>query len=74
MVVDIEHGKLIVTAHEVVIQLPAMKLSMQVQSDSLQIIADANVLVADAGDVRWSLPLSAQHIALISDMTGIQPQ
>ncbi|SIO31921.1 DUF3389 family protein [Salinivibrio sp. ES.052] len=74
MVVDIEQGKLIVTAHEVVIKLPALKATLHVQSDALQIIASANMLVADAGDVRWSFPLRQENIEAITDITGIQPQ
>lgn len=72
MVISIPGGKLIATVHEVMIKFEENHLILQAQIDDLLLLEDAQILVANAGSISWSLSLGTQEtVDAIVQATGI---
>ncbi|RXJ71598.1 PTS sugar transporter subunit IIA [Veronia nyctiphanis] len=72
MVIDIPGGKLIVTAHEVMVKLQQNRMTLQAQTDDISILGGANMLVANGGSVNWSISLGSEEIAKnVSEASGV---
>ncbi|MBV7314331.1 DUF3389 family protein [Shewanella sp. NIFS-20-20] len=71
MILDIPLGKLIVTAQEVQVRLTSTGVMLQSFCDDL-IILPGPLLLADAGAVRWSLPITQEVADLMVDFIGPQ--
>ncbi|MFD2178483.1 DUF3389 family protein [Veronia pacifica] len=72
MVVDIPGGKLIVTAHEVMVKLEQSRMTLRAQVDDISLLSGAKMLIANGGSVSWSLSLhNDEQLKAISDVCGI---
>lgn len=70
MIINFAMGKIIVTAHEIVVRLDGdNRCMMQVNSDAVTLIGGgANVITANDNDVKWSIKLdNEQQLTEISD-------
>ncbi|WP_295890879.1 DUF3389 domain-containing protein [uncultured Vibrio sp.] len=73
MVIEIKSGKIIATAHEIIVKLNGdQHVAMQAQSDSITLIGKgANVVVANEGGCKWSVKLdNEQQLELLSSQLG----
>ena len=72
MVIDIPGGKLIVTAHDVMVKLQQNRITLQAQTDDISILAGANMLIANGGSVSWSISLGSEETARdVSEVSGV---
>jgi hypothetical protein len=70
MTLDFELGKIVVTAHEVMIRLfGEQRVTFQAQTEAIQLMGV--VLVVHDAQSRFSIKLSKETIAQISEVTGI---
>lgn len=72
MVINIPGGKVIATAHEVMVKLQENRMTLQAQTDDIALLGAPCMLVANGGTVNWSLALgSEENLKAVSDATGI---
>lgn len=72
MVISIPGGKVIATAHEVMVKLQENRMTLQAQTDDITLLGAPCMLVANGGTVNWSLTLgSEENLKAVSDATGI---
>jgi hypothetical protein len=74
MLIAFSGGKIIVTAHEVVVRLSGEhRVTLQSHVDELQLIGNgANVLLANCGACKWSLKLDNElQLIQLADAIGI---
>ncbi|AMG29131.1 DUF3389 domain-containing protein [Grimontia hollisae] len=72
MVISIPGGKVIATAHEVMVKLLENRMTLQAQTDDITLLGAPCMLVANGGTVNWSLGLgSEENLKAVSDATGI---
>ncbi|CAM2893883.1 DUF3389 domain-containing protein [Vibrio rarus] len=70
MTLDFESGKIVVTAHELMIRFTGeQRLTLEAQTEALQLMGQV-LVVADAQS-RFSLKLDLAIIEQISQVTGI---
>lgn len=77
MVIDFEGGKIIVTAHEVVVKIIGTHMiTLQATVDALQLIGrGANVISANGAETKWSIKLdNPQQLELIAQQTSLPIQ
>ncbi|MDF9400911.1 DUF3389 domain-containing protein [Vibrio sp. 1180_3] len=73
MVIDFSGGKLIATAHELVVRLKGdHKVILQAQTDAIQLIGQgANVVSVNCSEAKWSIKLdNEQQIKQLSQQLG----
>lgn len=63
MVVEFKSGKIIVTAHELVVRLmDEHRVTMQAQTDAVQLIGKgANVISVNGAECKWSIKLDNEE-------------
>ncbi|MGL4474656.1 MAG: DUF3389 family protein [Shewanella sp.] len=71
MILNIPLGKIIITAHEVQVRLTSSGVVLQSYCEDL-VLLPGPLLLADAGAVRWSLPLSQEAADVMLDVIGPQ--
>lgn len=72
MVISIPGGKVIATAHEVMVKFQEHQMTLQAQTDDITLLGAPCMLVANGGTVNWSLTLGSQeNLIAISEATGI---
>ncbi|MGY3571475.1 DUF3389 domain-containing protein [Vibrio paucivorans] len=59
MLIEFKGGKIITTAHEIVVKINGEHMiTLQAQIDAVQLIGrGANVISANSGEVKWSIKL-----------------
>ncbi|KIO35709.1 DUF3389 family protein [Shewanella sp. cp20] len=71
MVVEFSGGRVIVSPQEVLVKL-ATGVSLYAMVDDLRLLSAGNIMVADAGAVRWHLTLDDEtQLADIAECLGI---
>lgn len=72
MVITIPGGRVIATAHEVMVKLQENQITMQAQTDDISLLGGPCILVASGGAVNWSFSLGNQeNLQAVADATGI---
>lgn len=74
MVIEFKSGKIIVTAHELVVRvIGEHMLTMQAQTDAVQLIGrGANVVSVNGAECKWSIILdNAEQLEQLSTEMGI---
>lgn len=63
MVIDINDGKIVVNARELVVRLnDTHKTTLQAQADAIQLIGQgANVISVNSSECKWSIKLENQE-------------
>ncbi|NOH61347.1 DUF3389 domain-containing protein [Vibrio sp. RE88] len=77
MVVEFKSGKIIVTAHEIVVKVATEHVfTLQAQLDAIQLIGrGANVIAANGSETKWSIKLdNEQQLFKIANEIGIDIQ
>lgn len=75
MVLNIPNGKLVATAHEVMIKIPQSRMTLQAHVDDLRLLKTPCMLIADGGPVSWSLHLGDENTLLaVAEATGVVPE
>ncbi len=76
MVLDISAGKIILTYNEINIRISLTNsITLQALRDAVTLYGDPCVIVANAGESKWSLKLdSFEQIEIISREMGIEIQ
>ncbi|NRF29132.1 DUF3389 domain-containing protein [Vibrio coralliilyticus] len=77
MVVEFKSGKIIVTAHEIVVKVATEHMiTLQAQVDAVQLIGrGANVISANGSETKWSIKLdNEQQLFKIANEIGIDIQ
>ncbi len=75
MTLDFSAGKIVITAHEVLVRLYGdHRVTLQASIDDLQLIGrGANVLSANVGGTQWSIKLDTEEqITEISTQCGLE--
>ena len=71
MVIEFSGGRVIVSPQEVLVKL-ATGVSLYAMVDDLRLLSAGNIMVADAGAVRWHLTLDDENqLADIAECLGI---
>lgn len=74
MLIEFSAGKIIANQHEVVVRLVGDQMvTMQAQIDAIQLIGKgANVVLANAGECKWSIKLDSEsQLLALSQVVGI---
>ncbi|RJX75497.1 DUF3389 family protein [Vibrio sinensis] len=77
MVIDFDGGKIIVTAHELVVKMVGTHMvTLQAEIDALQLIGrGANVISAHGAETKWSIKLdNLQQLELIAQHASLPIQ
>lgn len=72
MVIEFSGGKIIVTAQEIMCRINQGSVTLQSSGDSVTLLgAGANVILANSGEVKWSIKLdNEQQLLAIGDYLG----
>ncbi|MCG3732548.1 DUF3389 family protein [Vibrio cincinnatiensis] len=72
MVIEFKSGKIIVTAHEILIRIDGEHgLSLHAVKYAVSLISAANVVVAHGSETKWSLKLdNAQQLQELAQVLG----
>ncbi len=72
MMVEFSQGRIIVTPHEIVIRFIDSGVTVQAQSDAVQLIAGANVISANGSECKWSVRIDSEvQLNSIASAMGI---
>jgi hypothetical protein len=72
MMLEFSQGKIIVTPHEIVIRFRDSGVTVQAQSDAVQLILGANVISANGSECKWSVRVDTeQQLDSIANTMGI---
>lgn len=75
MIIELSHGKLIVTPHEVQFRSHQQSITFTAMVDDMQCFHYGLMIVADAGAVRWSVKLdNAVQFEAVLSITQIEAQ
>ncbi|ABO24004.1 DUF3389 domain-containing protein [Shewanella loihica] len=71
MVIEFSGGRIIVSPQEVLVKLTT-GVSLYAMADDLRLLSAGNIMVADAGAVRWHLSLDdANQLGDIAESLGV---
>ncbi|MGC9423400.1 MULTISPECIES: DUF3389 family protein [Vibrio] len=72
MVIELKSGKIIVTAHEILIRLEgASRITLHAVRDAVSLISEANMVVAHGSETKWSIKLdNAQQLQTLAQVLG----
>nr|WP_283105061.1 DUF3389 family protein [Shewanella dokdonensis] len=72
---NISGGYLLVNPRELQVRLQSSQVVMTVLAEDIRLLASARLLLADAGAVRWQLPLdSDEQLQQLVEFYGITPE
>ncbi|WP_162048141.1 DUF3389 domain-containing protein [Vibrio taketomensis] len=77
MMIEFSGGKIIATAHEIVVKLNgAQMVTLQAQTDAVQLIGrGANVIAVNCSEAKWSLKLDDENqLSELASQIGISIQ
>ncbi|MCL1074860.1 DUF3389 family protein [Shewanella dokdonensis] len=75
MKLNISGGYLLVNPRELQVRLQSSQVVMTVLAEDIRLLASARLLLADAGAVRWQLPLdSDEQLQQLVEFYGITPE
>lgn len=73
MIINFSQGRIIVTAHELVVRLNHNAITLQSTIDGLQLLLPSCVMLANGAECKWSLKLdNQQQIQQISQAAGVE--
>ncbi|USH04271.1 DUF3389 domain-containing protein [Grimontia kaedaensis] len=72
MVITIPGGRVIATIHEVMVKFQENQMTLQAQTDDINLLGAPCMLIANGGTVNWSLSLGSEdNLNAVSEATGI---
>lgn len=72
MVIEFSGGRLIVSPQEVLVKLSPSGASLYAMADDVRLLRAGNIIVADAGAVRWHLTLDEpEQLTEVADCLGV---
>ncbi|MFQ6370603.1 DUF3389 family protein [Shewanella sp. YIC-542] len=75
MKIECAAARLLLTPRELQVRLQNAPVVMSVLVDDIRLLATANLLLADAGAVRWQLTLDTpEQLQIIGQFYGITPE
>ncbi len=77
MMIEFSGGKIIATAHEIVVKLNGVQMvTLQAQTDAVQLIGrGANVIAVNCSEAKWSLKLDDENqLSELASQIGISIQ
>lgn len=77
MMIEFSGGKIIATAHEIVVKLNGVQMvTLQAQTDAIQLIGrGANVIAVNCSEAKWSLKLDDENqLSELASQIGISIQ
>ncbi len=75
MIIEFHGGKLVATPYELTVRLSgANSVTLHAQTDLIELIGGANVVIANSGDCKWSLNLdNSEQLETLARFIGVQP-